>query len=92
MLIDFIAEIAGLLPVKYFKKRYKLDWDVRENLFNHQKKLSQWKSNTIEDRNTIEDGYQADQPYKPVTQKLQKEPVSDQYVLRHTNTQIKNSF
>ena len=80
MLIDFIAEIAGLLPVKYFKKRYKLDWDVRENLFNHQKKLSQWKSNTIEDRNTIEDGYQADQPYKPVTQKLQKEPSSDQYV------------
>ena len=78
--MNFFPETAGLLPAKYFKKRYQPEWDVRENLFEHQKKLSQWKSNTIEDRNTIEDGYQADQPYKPVTQKLQKEPVSDQYV------------
>ena len=42
--LNFFPETAGLLPAKYFKKRYQPEWDVRENLFEHQKKLSQWST------------------------------------------------
>jgi hypothetical protein len=68
--VCFIAETAGLLAAKYFKDRYKPDWDVRQNLFEHQKinqkqKLSShndiWSNQLIEDM--FEEGYQADQPY-----------------------------
>lgn len=55
-----IRETAGLLPAKYFEQRYKTDYEVRANLFEHQKKLSQKPNWNI---NSIEDGYQADQPY-----------------------------
>ena len=54
------TETAGLLPAKYFEQRYKTDYEVRANLFEHQKKLSQKPNWNI---NSIEDGYQADQPY-----------------------------
>ena len=56
-----ISETAGLLPAHFFENRYKVDYEVRENLFEHQldkQSGSEWTST-----NEIEDGYQADQPY-----------------------------
>ena len=70
-MFSFLAETAGLLPARYFEQRYKPDWDVRENLFEHQKKLSQKPNWNI---NSIEDGYQADQPYGGATDHFQTEP------------------
>ena len=55
-----ISETAGLLPARYFEQRYKPDWDVRENLFEHQKSQKYSNDWSI---NAIEDGYQSDQPY-----------------------------
>ena len=60
ILFSLFTETAGLLPARYFEQRYKTDYEVRENLFEHQKKLSQKPNWNI---NSIEDGYQADQPY-----------------------------
>ena len=62
-----IAETAGLLPARYFEQRYKQEYDVRQNLFEHQKKnkknsKTKYSSNHWS-MNSIEDGYQADQPY-----------------------------
>ena len=54
-----ISETAGLLPARYFEQRYKPDWDVRENLFEHQKSQKYSNHWSI---NAIEDGYQSDQP------------------------------
>jgi len=54
-----IRETAGLLPARYFEQRYKPDWDVRENLFEHQKSQKYSNHWSI---NAIEDGYQSDQP------------------------------
>ncbi len=65
----FSTETAGLLPAKYFKQRYKLAWDVRENLFEHQKDLTQVKNTKKtggkkSNKNGFDmEGYQADQPY-----------------------------
>ncbi|XP_059091506.1 somatomedin-B and thrombospondin type-1 domain-containing protein-like [Tigriopus californicus] len=61
-----IRETAGLLPVKFYRKvlSAKKDWDVRENLFLHSKKLADTTQEKSENywENEIEDGYQADQP------------------------------
>ena len=54
-----ISETAGLLPARYFEQRYKPDWDVRDNLFEHQKSQKYSNHWSI---NAIEDGYQSDQP------------------------------
>ena len=54
-----ISETAGLLPARYFEQRYKPDWDVRENLFEHQKSQKYSNHWSI---NAIEVGYQSDQP------------------------------
>jgi len=55
-----IRETAGLLPARYFEQRYKPDWDVRENLFEHQKNQKYSLDWSI---NSIDDDYPADQPY-----------------------------
>ena len=39
LLFIFISETAGLLPVKFFKQRYQLSYDVRENLFMKKAKV-----------------------------------------------------
>lgn len=58
-----IRETAGLLPAKYFQQRYKPDWEVRQNLFEHQKNSKPATHWDHVQSNQIDDGYQADQPY-----------------------------
>lgn len=60
ILILLFSETAGLLAARFFEQRYKPSYDVRENLFEHQKSKS--KQSYVQD-NEIEDGYQSDQPY-----------------------------
>ena len=72
-----IAETAALLPAKYLpSKPKKPKWDVRDNLFFHQKQLQLQKKmknksklrdtgliNNILSSNEIDmEGYQSDQP------------------------------
>ena len=75
IITNLISETAGLLPAKYlsFKQR-KAQWDVRENLFQHQMQLLMQEKKTkmkkkkqnihqlLINSNEIDEGYQSDQP------------------------------
>ena len=72
--MPFLSETAGILPAKYFKQRYKPDYEVRHNLFEHQQDSKQSNNNH---ENSIEDGYQADQPYESSSEAFEIEATTE---------------